>query len=366
MYWIIATVAGETDSSRVDVQAPDQPPVPAFVEVTPGYIQLYPGQNAAVTAVVTDTAGTPIAVPIVWSVTGGTFVAGTYVAGSTPGNYQISAAAQGGGVADTIPVKIILPGTPANHEPPGYSSFAENPLDSRPGAPGDQAVGHWALFPPDDPDVTIVADPFAPGSAPGVLQTRFPAGLPAGVAPTDLVGWDSSGTERSKLYISFWLKIDGQGFENQASGTKLGFIAFGRQNAGNNEGTFWLDNGTGSQSVQQSMKVQFRIQGIPQPDGTVTRNLTQNLSSARVMTTNIWHQWEAVLELNTVGRGNGIFRLWIDGVEVMDYRDVTYITPSTPAGFHFYQWNPTWGGSGGVRSRTDYILMDQLYLSGVP
>jgi hypothetical protein len=58
--------------------------------------------------------------------------------------------------------------------------------------------------------------------------------------------------------------------------------------------------------------------------------------------------------------------MWIDGTMVMDYSDVTYITRTTPRGFTMFKWNPTWGGSGGTRTRDDYILIDHLYLSGLP
>jgi hypothetical protein len=184
-------------------------------------------------------------------------------------------------------------------------------------------------------------------------------------------GWDASGfgTEAQKraVYIAIWLKIEGRDFENQAVGTKAGFLAFGgKPSGGQNQGVFFLENGTGHQAVQSSFKVQFKMQGIPLPNGRVTRNLSQNINRQALMTVGVWHQWEAVLELNTMGQANGIFRMWIDGVQTHDYSDFVYVTPSTPSGFSLYKWNPTWGGQGGRRTRDDYIDVDHVYLSGLP
>lgn len=84
------------------------------------------------------------------------------------------------------------------------------------------------------------------------------------------------------------------------------------------------------------------------------------------MTVGKWHQWEAVLQLNDLERTNGIFRMWIDGTLVLDYSDLVYVTPMYRLGFNLFKWNPTWGGSGGHRTRDDYIDVDHVYLSGLP
>ncbi len=58
--------------------------------------------------------------------------------------------------------------------------------------------------------------------------------------------------------------------------------------------------------------------------------------------------------------------MWIDGVQTHNYTDITYLTPTLTTKFNLYKWNPTWGGSGGTRTRTDYVLIDHVYISGVP
>jgi hypothetical protein len=183
-------------------------------------------------------------------------------------------------------------------------------------------------------------------------------------------GWDERWQDRSgqkrAIYVSISIKVDGRDFENQKVGTKVGFIAFGRRNQGSNEGVFFLVNDAGRQEVESRFTLQFKQQGIRQVNGDIGRNLGQNVNRALLMTAGKWHQWEAVLQLNALGQANGILRMWIDGVRVMDYSNVVYVTPSAPLGFNLFKWNPTWGGSGGVRTRDDYIDIDDIYLSGVP
>ena len=84
------------------------------------------------------------------------------------------------------------------------------------------------------------------------------------------------------------------------------------------------------------------------------------------MSVGSWHQWEMTFELNTLGQANGKFRMWIDGIEVLNYSDVVYIVGSNTAEFYGYKWNPTWGGTGGTKTRDDFILIDHVYISGVP
>lgn len=52
---------------------------------------------------------------------------------------------------------------------------------------------------------------------------------------------------------------------------------------------------------------------------------------------------------------------------ILDYSDVVYLTPGNTAHFNLWKWNPTWGGQNGpIKSRPDYIQIDDVYLSGVP
>ncbi len=140
----------------------------------------------------------------------------------------------------------------------------------------------------------------------------------------------------------------------------MGFIAYGEdpERRARNQGFFML-KGTGRQMLGQRFPLIFVQQNH------VDRTLRPNRNGRQIVVGQ-WQHWEAVFALNDMGRANGVFRLWIDGELTSEYTDVVYITPRAPNGFHGYIWNPTWGGMGGMRTRRDFMLIDHVYMSGLP
>lgn len=258
------------------------------------------------------------------------------------------------------------------HEPAGFVAFAEFPCDRLPSGPRSQAgkLGTWYAFPPGNRNLSLESDNSAPASPPGVCQTRYPASFQGGKGPVNWGGWDAAGfadAQKSKIYFSLWIRIVGENFENHPAGSKVGFFGYGAKfPSSQNQGFFFLA-GSGRQEAASRFKIEFRQQGIRQPNGWVVRNLVQNRSSGAAIIAGRWQHWEAVLELNELSRANGVFRMWVDGNLVLDYSDVTYVTPDAPLGFNLWKWNPTWGGHNRAnRTREDFIQIDDVYLSGVP
>src|SRR5439155_13160615 len=89
-----------------------------------------------------------------------------------------------------------------------------------------------------------------------------------------------------------------------------------------------------------------------------------NVNTTALMTCGTWHRWEVVLKLNTVGSANGVFQWWIDGTQILNYSDVTYLTLGNTLGFYTFKFWPVWGGIGGSKTRDDYMQVDHLYISG--
>jgi hypothetical protein len=93
----------------------------------------------------------------------------------------------------------------------------------------------------------------------------------------------------------------------------------------------------------------------------------QNRVDDPVFTFGTWHRYEYVMTLNDIGVANGTVRLWWDGVLILEYTDVVFRDAANPSGFYGRRSDPIWGGGGGSqRSRTDYLDIDHLYISGLP
>lgn len=309
---------------------------------------------------------------VVWSASGGAIDSTGVFQAVAAGTYHIvGRIPEGDAAPDTALVTVVEKNAPAAsapqppalaganaypHMPAGFSVVADNDGSTLPPAAA-RTGSWWTSAEVNRGKLTLAADASGPQSPGSVIRTLFPAGMNSGVEPVD---WGVAFLDRprTKLYFSMWLKINGRDYENQATaGTKLGFFGYGEGAAGAwNQGYFILA-ATGSQAPGTNFAVHFVQQN------NVDRRLTPNVGSLR-LSVGGWHHFEAVLELNAVGHADGVFQFWLDGVETMRYRDVSYATPGAAAGFYSWKWRPTWGGSGGRRTRDDVMLIDHVYIAG--
>jgi hypothetical protein len=330
----------------------------ASVVVNPSSASLTVGSVVQLSGVARDQNGVAISGKIIqWSSSSSaiaTVTATGLVTGVAVGNATILATCDGiTGSAAIIVYTSSGTSSAHPHEPGGYVSFAEHAFAVLPSGTNGRS-GFW--YNTGGPNLSLQLDAGSPESPPSVIQTRFPAGFVAGSEPVNFGGWDGANTQKSRVYISFWLKILGSDYENQSVGTKMGFIGYSRDpSSALNDGFFFLPGG----GIQSAFNFEFRQQN------NVNRNLTQNVTSAKLMTVGSWHHAEAVLELNTLGVPNGTFRMWIDGNQTHDYTDVTYIVPGATTGFLGWKFAPTWGGIGGAKTRDDFMQIDHVYISGV-
>ncbi len=299
-------------------------------------------------------------------------------------NTHESAGAISVGIIDTIP-KSLRANEPAGFVPFAISSASHVPQHlpgenrSRGGSVADsddsrrsnEDMGRWYTHPLRNPRMQVIDDPTAPMSPPKVMQIRFPAGWEAGRGPATWGGWDNTGKGRAgqkeKVYFSMWLKIQGPTYENEIVGTKMGFFGAATPTTFATHNTWFFLKGFGRPTIADAFPVEihqsFFGPGAPRDN---VRNIRQNIARGRVMTAGVWHHWEALLELNTPGATNGVFKWWIDGQLVMSYSNMTYIYGNYTNGFYDFNFNPTWGGRGDVKTKEDAILIDHIYMSGVP
>ena len=372
---ITATSEGKSGTATVTVTSlPPPPPAPvASVVVSPASASVPVGATVQLTASLKDASGNMLTGrTIAWATSAAgvaTVSASGLVTGSAAGTATITATSEGkSGTALIVVASAPPPGTNPN-EPSGYTRFAEHDFStpitqSTPSATG--LMGLWAIDDPTLlPNMTYAVDLGAPRSAPQVFQGKFPAGLQGGFTSIKWQGWDAAadgnsyGTEMREIYLSMWIKIVGPDYENQpVAGTKMGFFGYAEpKSSPGNQGVPKIK--VDSPQIRSDFNLRFEQQN------TVDRILDQNVDTRRLMTCGVWHRWEMVLRLNTLGVTDGVLRWWVDGTLIMDYSDVTYITPGNTLGFYTFKFWPYWGGIGGSKTRDDYMQVDHIYISGI-
>lgn len=280
----------------------------------------------------------------------------------------------------TIQVNPAPNPSPNNpNEPAGYARFAEYDFTTElihgiGISNGTELAGCCWKFAANNFFVT--QDPTAPFSPNNVIDVVMPQGLSDGNGPGTYKLWDlcseTNNTEYSKIYMHTRIKLAGgpngdlPDWECHPVLTKwLGFWGTGRNNSGG--GPFELIGSIIGNGVAGQADTDFRFH-ITQAF-TASRNLNpnRNVSQSRIFVQQ-WHDIEMVQEQGSgPGVPDGLFRLWLDGVLVMEYFDVVYFTNQWPSGFWGRHYNPTWGGISGLGSkqRTDHIYIDHEYISGV-
>ena len=336
----------------------------ASVSLSPASANVIAKQTVQLTATSRDANGNALTGRLVtWasSNTGVATVNGSgFVTSIAVGVAIITAASEGQSGTAAITVVVTPPGGNYPNQPAGFNRIMEHDFTNALSTTKWTATGLAGAW-RDEGGASYVNDVNAPQSPQRGIRTTFGSGLSAGNAPTNWGGWDTgeAGTDQSRIYYSAWIMIEGTDYENQAVGTKMGFFGYADPGSSANNQGFPILVGAGSQRIGSAWNLGFWQQGH------VSRELYQNVNTSPIMTVGSWHHWEMLLTLNTLGSANGTFKWWVDGTLIMNYTNVTYITSGYTHGFHAYKWNPTWGGMGGTKTRTDFMRTDHVYISGV-
>ncbi|MGH7559689.1 MAG: hypothetical protein ACRENB_01585 [Gemmatimonadales bacterium] len=333
------------------------------LEILPRSVSLLSGDAAQFVAYGRYSDGSSEPTAVQWTATGGTIDANGLFRASGGAGIVVVVAQQSGGLrlADTSVVSIVdSPGQPPPpegpggfHEPAGlalvnargFGSLAQDAADAV-GADGwDPVESRYHNF-------SVKADTAAPLSATPVLETRYPAGMPGGVAPgTMQVLWSQSRSYR-KLYHRFAFKVS-DGFVGHATTTnKLFHIWVGGQNR-----VFYRVVGSGS----GGMSFQVALQGSPDAR---TRFPANTGPGSTTVVRGRWYLAEVYLELNSAGVPDGTIDIWVDGVHTGHYTDVMFLGGTEAwMNWHQVQWSPTWGGGGGTVPADQFIWLDHSFVS---
>lgn len=386
LYRVIATNAstGLADTATVSIQsAPSTQPSEPVASVTelqvkPGSITLQPGASQAFAAQATMSDGSVVPATVTFAATGGTVsTAGLYTAGNSAGSYRVVVKLVGGDLADTADISIAAP-APSNsdfypHIPAGLERVAENSFDGLPGSGRGvefvKAGGQWRS---SGSNLSAQTDAGAPQSSSGVDQVRWPAGINDGNGGGAYFDCDFDRPYK-ELYVSWRVKIPTSTFENQVSpGVKLlGYLSYGKTDRQNQ---FFLQMMSTSESnAVQSGPWKFRTDFTSEYALSGSSNQSQdyfdNQGAGAQFRPGTWQQVELYFRLNDDGRENGVYKLWVNGVLVQSYTNVTMINSSVGAtrGIYRLHFDPIWGGNiGQVKQRDDYMLIDHVYVAGIP
>lgn len=327
-------------------------------------------------------------VPVTFAIEGvGTVSAtGLYTAPPAAGTGRVILSVDGSTLKDTAQITVTNdpPGSGLYpNEPAGFSRFAEHDFSGVPGTAGTQGTldGNFQTLRSPATRIAVASDASAPQSPSGVLQVDFAQGTQPGFsAPTGyrlFTGWDGpdnlSNTEYSEIYESTRFKIqgvNGTNFETNTVGVKmLGYwgVADNNGDPASSPGPVQLyslfmnshEGGPGT-SLETRFNINMYTQGVNSEVYPQNRNLSKRAQVGA------WHQFEIYMRLNTIGQANGVWRWWLDGVLLGEYTNMTFITASRPSGFFGRTFDPVWGGSGATaKTRTDYLWLDHMYISGV-
>src|SRR2546426_829413 len=109
----------------------------------------------------------------------------------------------------------------------------------------------------------------------------------------------------AQIYLSLWIRIPGADYEDQSFGSKFFYIGVGepKTSAGNQLYTvLHHPDCCAVQTIASAFPLLMEQQSVPAGNNTVTANVNNAL-----FTIGVWHQFEFVLKLNTVGQGDGWF-----------------------------------------------------------
>ena len=81
-----------------------------------------------------------------------------------------------------------------------------------------------------------------------------------------------------------------------------------------------------------------------------------------VISRGVWHQYELYIKLPPTSGGNGMLRVWMDGVLAINRTDVSMSFDANNGWVQFRQ-DPIWGGVDDTKAHEDFLWYDHTYIS---
>ena len=81
------------------------------------------------------------------------------------------------------------------------------------------------------------------------------------------------------------------------------------------------------------------------------------------VTRGVPHTIETLIYVGTSGRSDGWVKAWLNGVLILDFRNIAILDSSTPPVLEQIHFAPVWGGMGDVLPATQTLTVDHTYVS---
>lgn len=260
---------------------------------------------------------------------------------------------------------LPLAGNAQSKEPSGFSPLAINSATVLPPTTGfgPAVLGSWHVNPAPATQVGMATSSAAKCSPPQAWRTTYPAGWTAGKGPITLLTQDWR--EVKRLYVKVCLRVGRSGqYENQATGTKLMFfIVSDAPNVGRCSIIPHV-RGDGAVLIRPNWTVDIKFEcANTLPNAT----WTELSGVGRALRSDVWQVHEWLIDAGSVDKNDGSVKWWIDGQLVVSRTGLKIRTAKNgyTHGFSRWKWAPTWGGTGGVKTRADDYMIDHVYVSGL-
>lgn len=243
----------------------------------------------------------------------------------------------------------------SSNEPVGFTTIYNNPMSTLPPFGSYDSFG-FRRFDNIGTRLSIRTDGDGGESNPNYLRMLFPQGMTGGAYDSPFNA--GIGFNCSKLYSRLRMRVSSNWTDNGNAETKFCFFdqyrAFEGDPNGNNHYVTLSEVG----AFKPGLKLQSLFtDNPPAPSGP-------NFYASSSITKGDWHTVEWVIECNTPGLYNGVFRLWVDGNLLRNQSDIGYKNIGEPPTFSEYWCNPTYGGGTASPPADQWIDIDNWYTSG--
>ncbi len=153
----------------------------------------------------------------------------------------------------------------------------------------------------------------------------------------------------TRLYFRMGFKTSSNWTDNNNTGTKLIFFSQDSASGQSTNHYVAMTEGSGVDRVSPGVGLQ--------PSGWGSSN---NLTPSQTFNHGEWHDLEVIVEAGTAGNADGVAKVWMDGIQVVNVSNVGFFGSLMTPRFTKFVFDPTFGG-GAAPPIGQHVQIAQLY-----